>query len=188
PGARTHSLHRTLGSIHEAKMRGAVAAGHPLTAEAGARALAEGGNAVDACVAAAFASWAAESPLTGPGGGGFMLVHTAQDRRSRVLDFFVAAPGLRFDDRVAGPMDEVLVDFADAGSTQVFHIGHASCAVPGMAAGLEAAHRAFGRLPWRALGEPAAQPPRGRTGLTPAQPHLHAILPASPGHTAHARR
>ena len=46
-------------------MRGAVAAGHPLTAEAGAQALAEGGNAVDACVAAAFASWAAESRSVG---------------------------------------------------------------------------------------------------------------------------
>ena len=43
-------------------MRGAVAGGHPLTAQAGARALAEGGNAVDACVAAAFASAVTESP------------------------------------------------------------------------------------------------------------------------------
>jgi len=168
-------------------MRGAVAAGHPLTAEAGARALAEGGNAVDACVAAAFASWAAESPLTGPGGGGFMLVHTAQDRRSRVLDFFVAAPGLRVDDRKPGPMDEVLVDFADAGSTQLFHIGHASCAVPGMAAGLEAAHRAFGRLPWRVLVEPAVELARGGIELTPAQAHLHAILHGILGHTPEAR-
>ena len=43
-------------------MRGAIAAGHRLTAEAGAEILAEGGNAVDACLAAAFASWVAESP------------------------------------------------------------------------------------------------------------------------------
>src|SRR5919198_3619751 len=102
-------------------MRGAVAAGHRLTAEAGARALAEGGNAVDACVAAGFASWIAESPLTGPGGGGFMLVHTARDRRSRVLDFFVAAPGLGQEDGSGAgrAMDEVVVDFSD-GATQLF--------------------------------------------------------------------
>src|SRR5439155_7638929 len=138
--------------MHEAQMRGAVAAGHRLTAEAGARALAEGGNAVEACVAAAFASWVAESPLTGPGGGGFMLVHTARDRRARVLDFFVAAPGIGFDDPAAAAMHEVVVDFADAG-TQLFRIGPASCAVPGMVVGLEVAHRAFGRLPWRVLVE-----------------------------------
>ncbi len=45
--------------------RGCVAAGHPLTAEAGATILREGGNAVDAAVAAVLTSFAAESPLTG---------------------------------------------------------------------------------------------------------------------------
>ena len=75
-------------------MKGAVGAGHELTARAGARVLEEGGNAVDACIAAAFASWVVESPLTGPGAGGFMLVHRARDRSTRVLDFFVAMPGL----------------------------------------------------------------------------------------------
>ena len=70
-----------------------MAAGHPLTAKAGARILEQGGNAVDACVAAGFASWVAESPLTGPGAGGFMLVHRARDRSDRLLDFFVAIPG-----------------------------------------------------------------------------------------------
>ena len=74
-------------------MRGAVAAGHPLTAAAGARMLEEGGNAVDACVAAAFAAAVAESFLTSPGAGGFMLVHRARDRTTRLADFFVAAPG-----------------------------------------------------------------------------------------------
>ena len=74
-------------------MKGAVAAGHPLTARAGADALAAGGNAVDACIAAAAVGWVVESPLTGPGAGGFMLVHRARDGRDFVLDFFVAVPG-----------------------------------------------------------------------------------------------
>ena len=59
-------------------MRGAIAAGHPLTAEAGARVLAEGGTAVDACVAAAFASWVTESMLSGPGAGGVFFVPHAR--------------------------------------------------------------------------------------------------------------
>ena len=46
-------------------MQGVVAAGHPLTAEAGAAVLREGGNAVDAAVCAVLASFAVESPLTG---------------------------------------------------------------------------------------------------------------------------
>src|SRR3954447_14434314 len=58
-------------------MRGVVAAGHPITAQAGADALRAGGNAVDAAVAAVLMSFVTESPLTGPGAGGFMLVHTA---------------------------------------------------------------------------------------------------------------
>src|SRR5207245_7618640 len=74
-------------------MTGAIAAGHPLTAEAGAEILREGGNAVDACLAAAFASWVVEGPLTGPGAGGFLLVHRARDDSVRLLDFFAAIPG-----------------------------------------------------------------------------------------------
>ena len=54
-------------------MQGAIAAGSRPTAEAGARVLEEGGNAVDACLAAAFAASVAEGPLTGPTGGGFFL-------------------------------------------------------------------------------------------------------------------
>ena len=55
--------------------RGVIAAGHPETAAAGAWALAEGGNAVDAAVCAVLASFVSESALTGFGAGGFMLVH-----------------------------------------------------------------------------------------------------------------
>src|SRR5207249_10990647 len=75
-------------------MKGAVAAGHPLTAEAGAEVLRDGGNAVDACIAAGVVSWVAESTLTGPGAGGFLLVRRADGASTRVLDHFVAVPGL----------------------------------------------------------------------------------------------
>ena len=94
--------------------------------------LAEGGNAVDACVAAAFAAAVTESPLTGPGAGGFMLVHRARDRSTRLADFFVARPGLGLRRHRAGEMQVVDVGFGgDATTTQPFLIGPASCAVPG---------------------------------------------------------
>src|SRR6476660_9856219 len=114
-------------------MRGAIAAGHRLTAEAGAKILAEGGNAVDACIAAAFVSWVAESPLTGPGAGGFMLVHLAADDSTRVLDHFVTVPGLGRRRLGQTEMDSVHVVFTPE-SSQAFRIGAASCAVPGAVA------------------------------------------------------
>src|SRR5438270_10699397 len=117
-------------------MRGAVAAGHALTAEAGARVLDAGGNAVDAAVAAAFVSWIAESPLTGPGAGGFMLVHRAADHSTRLLDFFVATPGLGRSRHEGPEMESVDIAFEGGETSQVFRIGSASCAVPGAVAGL----------------------------------------------------
>jgi gamma-glutamyltranspeptidase/glutathione hydrolase len=156
-------------------MRGAVAAGHPLTAQVGARVLDEGGNAVDACVAAAFASAVTESPVTSPGAGGFMLVHRARDCSTRLADFFVAAPGLGLQQHRHGEMQVVDVGFGET-TTQPFRIGPASCAVPGAVAGLEAAHTAYGRLPWRELLAPAAELARRGVELTRQQAHLHALL------------
>jgi gamma-glutamyltranspeptidase/glutathione hydrolase len=139
-----------------------VAAGHPLTAQAGARILAEGGNAVDACIAAAFVSWVTESPLTGPGGGGFMLVHRARDHTDRVLDFFAAVPGHGLPRDAGERMEAVDVEF-DTGNVQVFRIGAASCAVPGAVAGLGEAHRRYGKIPWaelRSFSRPRSSTPR----------------------------
>src|SRR5918911_3960109 len=92
-------------------MRGVVAGGHPLTAEAGARVLREGGNAVDAAVAASLMSFAAEAPLTGPGAGGFMLVHTAGGE-DHLLDFFVAAPGRGLDGQKPRALTPIDVHFS----------------------------------------------------------------------------
>jgi gamma-glutamyltranspeptidase / glutathione hydrolase len=157
-------------------MKGAIAAGHPLTAAAGARLLAEGGNAADACVAAAFAAWVAESPLTGPGAGGFALVLPAGGRPARVADFFVATPGRGRARVEAAEMHSIDVGFGDSETTQVFRIGEPSCAVPGAAAGLEAVHRAYGRLPWREVLAPAIELARDGVELSREQAHLHAIL------------
>jgi gamma-glutamyltranspeptidase / glutathione hydrolase len=150
-------------------MRGAIAAGHPLTAEAGGRVLREGGNAVDALLAAAFTAFVTEGPLTGPAGGGLLLVHE-RGGDTTLLDCFFAAPAARL-----GEMDEVLIDFEDAG-TQVFHVGDGSVAVPGLLAGLEVAHRRFATLPWATLVEPALE--LARAGVACDQPRavLHRIL------------
>jgi gamma-glutamyltranspeptidase/glutathione hydrolase len=160
-----------------------------LTAEAGASALAEGGNAVDACVAAAFASWVTESPLTGPGAGGFALVQPADGRPARLADFFVATPGLGLPQASGAQMHAIDVGFGgDSETTQVFRIGEASCAVPGTTLGLAAIHRAYGRLPWPELLQPAIELARGGVELSRPQAHLHAILDLILRHTPEGRR
>ncbi len=157
-------------------MRGAIAAGHRLTAEAGAEILEEGGNAVDACLAAAFASWVSESTLTGPAAGGFLLVHRARDRSDRLLDCFVALPGKGSGKPPEPHMESIDVDFDASMSQVVYLIGEGSCAVPGVVAGLEAAHERYGSLPWSRLFGPAVALAREGVELTPQQAYLHAIL------------
>jgi gamma-glutamyltranspeptidase / glutathione hydrolase len=167
-------------------MKGAIAAGHPLTAEAGAQVLREGGNAVDAAVAAALVSWVAEGTLTGPGAGGFMLVHRSRDQSTRVLDFFTAMPGRGADGAAPQAMETVDVDFS-GGSTQEFRIGGASVAVPGAALGLERAQRSYGTFPWRKLFAPAIELARSGVELTPGQAYLHEILDLILRHTPESR-
>jgi gamma-glutamyltranspeptidase/glutathione hydrolase len=151
-------------------MPGAIAAGHPLTADAGARVLAHGGNAVDACIAAAFVAAVAEGPLTGPAGGGFLLV-SRPGEEPVVLDCFFAAPECPL-----GAMEEVVVDF-EGGGTQTFHVGEGSIAVPGLVPGLEEAHRRFCTREWADLVEPALELARtGRVAVDPPRAFLHGIL------------
>jgi gamma-glutamyltranspeptidase / glutathione hydrolase len=150
-------------------MRGAIAAGHPLTAEAGARVLREGGNAVDALLGAAFTAFVTEGALTGPAGGGFALVHEPSGETT-VLDCFFGVPA-----QGLGEMEELVIDFGDAG-TQVFHVGDGSVAVPGLLAGLDETHRRFGSQEWSDLVDPAVV--LAREGFLRDEPRmtLHRIL------------
>ena len=153
-------------------MRGVVAAGHPLTAEAGAEVLREGGNAVDAAVAAVLTSFAVESPLTGFGAGGHMMVHEAG--RSTLIDFFVAAPGQDGIERRA-ELVPVPIRF-DAGTTQTFYVGPASCGVPGTPAGLAHALARFGTMPAEALIGPGVSYAREGAPINRGQDFILEIL------------
>src|SRR5437763_1551035 len=153
-------------------MNGMVAAGHPLTAETGARVLREGGNAVDAAIAAMLTSWVAEPLLTGPGAGGYMLVAGAGERET-LLDFFVAAPGYGGRDE-PGELEAVEVSFGDA--TQVFNVGAASAGTYGTPAGIEEAARRWGTVSLVELAAPAARHAREGVPLNAAQGYIYAIL------------
>jgi len=136
------------------KMHGIIAAGHPETAEAGAEMLRLGGNAVDATVAAVCAASVAEPLLTSPGGGGFMLVYSAKRREAELYDFFVDMPGKGRKKWPKLDFFSIGVDFTEK-TTQLFHIGRGSIAVPGMIKGLLAIHKKYGTLPLKVIFEPA---------------------------------
>jgi gamma-glutamyltranspeptidase/glutathione hydrolase len=126
---------------------------------------------VDACIAAAAVSWICESPLTGLGGGGFLLVYEASEGRARLLDFFVAVPERPAS---AEELAELVVDFGD--SQQIFYTGPTSVAVPGVGPGLWEAHARWGSVPWPELLAPAARLAREGVLLDEPQAYLHRIL------------
>jgi gamma-glutamyltranspeptidase / glutathione hydrolase len=153
------------------KSKGVVAAGHPLTAEAGAQVLREGGNAVDAAICAVLTSFVTESQLTGFGAGGFMLVH--ENGENSLTDFFVAAGGADGVERSA-ELIPIPVYFDE--TPQIFNCGAASCGVPGNPAGLEHVHRRFGSVPIARLAQPGIELGRKGVRLTRAAAYFHEIL------------
>lgn len=137
--------------------RGAVAANHPLAAQAGLLALRAGGNAVDAAVATALALAVVEPMMSGLGGDGFYHVFDAAAGRAVVFNATGPAPQATAPERYRGGIPRT---------------GPLSVSVPGLVAGLGAMHRQFGRLPWRDLFAEAVHYARDGFGATPHYRHF----------------
>lgn len=150
-----------------------IAAGHPATAQAGLQVLAAGGNAADAAVAAVLTSCAAETVLTGIGGGGFATYYDAASTAVTCLDFFCAVPGLD-GDVTPGPMTPIEVSFGAVPMS--YAIGGPSVGVPGVPAGCGEIHRRWGRLTWPTVVEPAIALARNGVELPAAQARTLASL------------
>ncbi len=122
-----------------------VASDAALASEVGNRILAEGGNAVDAAVATAFALAVVYPEAGNIGGGGFMVIHMA-DGTEASLDFREKAP--------LAASRNMYLD-ASGNLTDKSLVGHLAAGVPGSVAGMWAAHKRFGTLPWKQLLAPA---------------------------------
>ena len=126
-----------------------IAAAHPAAAEAGARILEAGGDAIDAAIAAQMVLGLVEPQSSGIGGGGFLLYYDAARGVVEAYDGRETAPAAA---------DERLFLDADGAPRpwQEVAVGGLSVGVPGVVRMLEHAHRAHGRMPWARLFESAS--------------------------------
>lgn len=146
----------------------AVAAANPLAAEAGKQMLLQGGNAVDAAIAAQLVLGLVEPQSSGLGGGGFLLAWDG--------DELIAWDGRETAPAAATPELFLTEEGKPLEFMQAVGSG-AAVGVPGLLAMLEAAHQRQGQLEWAQLFEPAIQ--LAEQGFAVSE-RLHQLLAADP--------
>lgn len=133
-----------------------IAAGNKLGADAGAAVGREGGNAIDACLAAAVMGWVAEPFFAGIGGSGFVTVRTPE-KNVEVIDGNQAMPLTQPDEPGQG-VRRVFLDYSDGMYTG---IGGGAVGVPGVLAAAYRAWERHGAIEWEAVMKPAIEAARG---------------------------
>jgi gamma-glutamyltranspeptidase / glutathione hydrolase len=129
-------------------LNGVVASSSAIASEVGVEVLRDGGNAVDAAIATAFAM-AVTWPTAGNiGGGGFLVYHGA-DGTTTSFDFREKAP--------LAASETMYLDENGEIQNNINHDSILAVGVPGTVAGLELAHQRLGSMPWRELVAPAVK-------------------------------
>ncbi len=131
-----------------ASTTGLVVSVQAIASDAGASILHQGGNAVDAAVATAFALAVTHASAGNIGGGGFMIVRKPSGQTT-VIDF-----------RERAPLKATRDMYLDAGgkiNRSLTAAGYLAPGVPGTVRGMELAHKKFGRLPWKDVLMPAVK-------------------------------
>jgi gamma-glutamyltranspeptidase / glutathione hydrolase len=141
--ALTVSIHA--GAVPTTAQRGMVASQNELASKIGADAIRDGGNAIDAAVATAFALAVVHPTAGNIGGGGFLVYRPS------------AGAPVTYDFREAAPAKASATMFMKDGqySAEVHHNSYLAVGVPGTVAGLHLAWKEQGKLPWKRLVEPA---------------------------------
>ncbi|HSP17073.1 MAG TPA: gamma-glutamyltransferase [Thermoanaerobaculia bacterium] len=124
----------------------ALSTASPYATSIGLTVLKNGGNAMDAAVAVAFALAVVHPQAGNIGGGGFLVYYDAKSKGTWALDFRETAPGAATGDMFLLPDGKVSPEI---------RTGPKSAAVPGTVAGLATAHDRFGSRPWKELLAPA---------------------------------
>jgi gamma-glutamyltranspeptidase / glutathione hydrolase len=119
-----------------------VTSDEPLASMAGMRILQEGGNAFDAAVATAVAVGVLDPRMSSIGGNGFATIYVGKTHKVRALNFYGSAP--------KGATVSVY-------QGKDYSHGFLSAPVPSCLKGYEALHKAYGRLPWTKVLQPAIE-------------------------------
>ena len=138
--------------------KGVVVSQEIEAAETGAAVLRDGGNAIDAAIATAFALTVTEPWMSGLGGGGFLVAYSARERSVRVVDFGMKAPA-GLDPayyRLTGGTEADMFAWPQVRDDANMHGPHA-IAVPGAVAGYALALRSFGTRSWQDVIAPAIE-------------------------------
>lgn len=125
---------------------GIVISDNKLATKAGMEILEAGGNAVDAAVATAFALGVVDPASSGLGGGGFMVIYQAKEKKAHALDFRETAP--------AAAHKNLYLKRGRPNSALSLN-GPLAVAIPGEVAGLTEALKRFGSLPLTTVIAPA---------------------------------
>ena len=147
-----------------------IAAAHSAAAEAGARILEAGGDAIDAAIAAQMVLGLVEPQSSGIGGGGFLLYYDAARGVVETHDGRETAPAAA-EERLFLDSDGAQHSWPEAA------VGGLPVGVPGVVRMLEHVHRAHGRMPWAELFEPAAA--LAERGFT-ISPRLASMIESNP--------
>ncbi|MCD6379321.1 gamma-glutamyltransferase [bacterium] len=144
--SRADDIYENEGVQKVCSEKGVVVSASRYATKAGIRILERGGNAVDAAVTVGFVLSVTYPTAGNIGGGGFMLIRTAEGKNSFV-DFREKAPMAADRDMYLDSNGEIIKDLS--------RVGHRASGVPGTVAGLYLAHKIHGSLPWKELVDPA---------------------------------
>jgi len=154
PRPATETWNLTKPAIESAG--GVIATQHRLASEAGAEILADGGNAIDAAIAASFVLATVEPWMSGLGGGGYMMVRRSGEAGAQMVDFGMVA---------SGELDVSAYPLTGGAGGDMFGWpevledrnlkGFLSIALPTQVGGLGLAHERFGTKSWTELLVPA---------------------------------
>ncbi|MEA5572629.1 gamma-glutamyltransferase [Calothrix sp. UHCC 0171] len=133
-----------------------IASGSQISADAGATVANQGGNAVDAALAATLVAMCTDLGVMAPGASGFINISPPAGEPV-VIDAYAEMPGRGLDfERFGKGMEEVFFDYGGSDVVRTM-VGYGTIATPGIFAGLAMASQKYGKLPWENIVAPCLQ-------------------------------